>query len=348
MKYLLIIISFALISNTGQASTDSLEIVNLKSKIKMLELNVDEVRQGQVNYKIEKDVLKETYQSNYKNINVIITLILGVITVLGYLGIRDINSIKKEYVNELNQLKELKTKFDLKADEFDKGKEKFDTDIKGILEENEEQNRKIKFIELKEKVKVLLNENSLTSALEFANAALELKKDDIAVLNLKGSVLSRLNQLSDALKIFESALSIDPTAHLTIVNITECYLFANDHKKADELMELHKDLFNTKYDGQLQKLFEIIKCYNLGDLEEFDSHIKDLVEIGNPENKMHRIKGWSLKEALFFATHLKDSDLKIRLSNTLWYLDGQLSAMEVYTRLRFEIPKKDDPKIPKV
>ena len=36
-----------------------------------------------LNYKIEKEVLKETYENNYERISLIITLILGIIGILG-------------------------------------------------------------------------------------------------------------------------------------------------------------------------------------------------------------------------------------------------------------------------
>ena len=57
-----------------------------------------------INYRIEKDLLKEAYSSNLQTINMVITFVLGVFAFLGYLGIRDISTIKKEYLLELSKL----------------------------------------------------------------------------------------------------------------------------------------------------------------------------------------------------------------------------------------------------
>ena len=101
-----------------------------------------------------------------------ITIILAIIGVLGYLGIKDINTTRKQYATELETLKSVQLEFKNKAKEFDSEKRKFDDEIKQILVENGIQNKKIKFIELKEKISELVKENKLHQALEFVNAAL--------------------------------------------------------------------------------------------------------------------------------------------------------------------------------
>jgi len=130
----LIFIQFSI----AQKKADSLRFQNLKYEISRLENQIKTVENNQLNYKIEKDLIKETYSSNYERINMVITIILGIIGVIGYIGFRDINSIKKEYVAELDKLKLLQVDFEVKAKEFNTEKDKFDSDIKQILIENEE------------------------------------------------------------------------------------------------------------------------------------------------------------------------------------------------------------------
>ena len=73
------------------------ELYDLENKVKIIDTN-------QLNYKIEKDLLKETYSNNYEQINLIITIVLGIIALLGFLGLRDISSIKKNFNSELKIL----------------------------------------------------------------------------------------------------------------------------------------------------------------------------------------------------------------------------------------------------
>lgn len=77
----------------------------MEKRLADLERKVHIIDVGQINYKIEKDLLKETYSNNYERINTVITFVLGLIGVIGFVGIKDIGSIKKEYESELKSLK---------------------------------------------------------------------------------------------------------------------------------------------------------------------------------------------------------------------------------------------------
>ncbi|WP_167879839.1 hypothetical protein, partial [Leptospira levettii] len=93
-------------------------------------------------------------------------LILGITGIFGFVGLRDIGSIKKEYQTELAALKNLKIEFESKSKEFDLEKQKVDEEFKLIIKENQEQNNRIKVIELRDKTYSALRENNLISALE--------------------------------------------------------------------------------------------------------------------------------------------------------------------------------------
>ena len=64
-----------------------------------------------------------------------------------------------------------------------------------------------------------------------------VEKNDIGVLNMKGTILCRLNQLNDAVDTFQIALSQNPSNSQTILNATECFLFAKDIEGAKKLIE---------------------------------------------------------------------------------------------------------------
>ena len=51
-------------------------------RINTLENKVDEIKRDQLNYRIEKDLLKETYTTNYNSINSVISIGLLFITIL--------------------------------------------------------------------------------------------------------------------------------------------------------------------------------------------------------------------------------------------------------------------------
>ena len=82
--------------------------LNVPEKLARIEESISEIRRDQLNYRIERDLLKEAFSSNYQTINIVIAIILGVFSVIGFLGIRDIGTIRRQYFNELNKLNDLR------------------------------------------------------------------------------------------------------------------------------------------------------------------------------------------------------------------------------------------------
>lgn len=340
MKKTLILLLFTL-SVTSSFSSDSL---TYQKRIDELERTVKQIDANQLNYRIEKDLLKETYSNNYEKINLVITLILGVMGVLGYLGLKDISTIKKEYEQELSKLRTIQGQFETKSKEFDSEKKKFDEELKSIIKENEEQSRKIKFIELKDKVRTLLKDNQLTPALEFANAALLISDSDTELLNQKGSILCRLNQTKEALETFFKARTIAPTDNTTILNTAEMLYFAKDIEGAKKLVSEHKALFESKDNGRVLELFTIIELYHSGDKDKLLDLAKSYVTFENLKYTGTRLSGWNLTEAIYFIHHQPDSELKAILQSILSYWNGQTTGENLLTTLKIELPKPPETK----
>ncbi|WP_134355638.1 tetratricopeptide repeat protein [Flavobacterium psychrophilum] len=318
------------------------DTIETNRKLNELERQVKQIDTNQLNYKIEKDLLKETYSNNYEKISLIITLILGVMSVLGYLGLKDITGIKKEYEKELAKLKELQGQFNLKSLEFDNNKNKFEEELKQIIKENEEQSRKIKFIELKDKSRTLSKENQLTPSLEFANAALDINGEDVELLNIKGSVLCRLNQIKEAVNVFNNALKINPEDKTTIYNITECLYFDKDIPKAKKIIEENKSLFEAKENGKLFELFEVLELYFEDKKEELITIVKTNLSTNNLRTKSPKFNNWNLTDAIYFIHYEPESEVRKITQNLLWYWDGQINGEILLKRLNIEIDTTEE------
>jgi tetratricopeptide (TPR) repeat protein len=337
MKYLILILLFSFMTTSSFADSTS-----INRRISDIERSVKQIDANQLNYRIEKDLLKETYSNNYEKISLMITLLLGVTGVLGYLGLKDITSVKKEYEVELSNLRQIQGQFNIKSQEFDTEKKKFEKDLKSIIKENDEQSRKIKFIELKDKVRSLMNDNHLTPALEFANAALLITNNDIDLLNQKGRILCRLNQLKEAVDIYQSARKADPLDNSTILNTAECLFFAKDIEGASQLISDHKGLFESKDSGRLLDLFNIIELYFKLDAVELLKIAKELVTFENIKSTGKKINGWDLTEAIYFVHHQAESELKLIIQNIIGYWNGQITGENLLTKLKIEFPEKPE------
>ncbi len=334
-----VIITFLICIPTVFAFADSTTIATNR-RLDDLEHIIKQIDANQLNYRIEKDLLKETYSNNYEKVNLVITLILGVIGVLGYLGLKDINSIKKEYEIELSNLRQIQGQFNLKSQEFDSDKKKFDEELKSIIKDNEEQNRKIKFIELKDKVRTLLKDNNLTSALEFANAALNISENDTDLLNQKGRILCRLNQMREAVDAFTMARNSNPKDTTTIFNTAECLFFAKDIESAKKVIDEHKSLFESKDNGRLLELFKVIDLFFSNKKDELLAIAKGYVDLQNLKTTGKKMPGWDLTEAHFFIHYQPESELKTIVQNIIYYWDEKITGETLLTRLNINLPIK--------
>jgi tetratricopeptide (TPR) repeat protein len=331
-----IVINLIFLQFSFAQNKDSIDIKNLRHEISRLENHINTVEKNQLNYKIEKDLIKETYSSNYERINTVITIILGIIGTIGFIGIRDINSIKKEYLTELEKLKGLQVEFESKSKQFNTEKTKFDKEIKQILVENEEQNKKIKFIELKEKISNLIKENKLHQALEFVNLALGIEPDDRIILNQKARIYVRLNQLSESLKVYEKLNSIFPDDSSIALDNIECLYFANHMKDAKTLSEKHLDNLKDIGEGKLIQFFETVELFHQKDAEKLLKKIEGFIDFETLEKTNKQFKGWNFEEANYFMVYQPDSKLKEALQYLIWYLNGQVTGKQVCDALGIE------------
>ena len=120
MKNITILFFLTLFSWQVKGQSDSIKTNNnsFKSEVNNLKHEIEILKRDQLNYQIEKDLLKDAYSNNYDKLNLFITGILLLFGFFGVLGIRDINSIKKEHKDELEKLKSLQVDLESKSKDF--------------------------------------------------------------------------------------------------------------------------------------------------------------------------------------------------------------------------------------
>jgi tetratricopeptide (TPR) repeat protein len=335
--YIIIFLAFYLTS-FSKTTSDSLKIRELEEKFEINQNQLSEVRRDQLNYKIEKDLLKETYENNYQKISMFITVILGIIGVAGFIGIRDINSIKKEYVTELANLKQLQTDLSSKFKEFETSKEKYDGELRDVIRTNDDQNKKIKILELKEKIQSLFGEKKYVQALEFCVVALELNPIDISLLQQKARLYTRTRNYNESIITYKRILELDINHNASIMDLAEVYLFNKQRLDFDKIIEANRELFENKCNGKLIQLFAIIKAFQDENLDELKSLAAAQIDTLDLESKKNKIDGWDLWDAQIYAVSQEDSEAKSILQNTIWYVDGQIDGNLFYSRTQINNP----------
>lgn len=327
-KLTVILFFFVILSLTSYGRTenaDSIAVKNLEFRLKQLDDQFKEVRRDELNYKIEKDLVKETYRNNYEIISLFITIVLVIIAVLGYLGIRDINSIKKEYAKELISLKQFRHDTALKYDKLQKKIEKYETQLHDIFETNEVQNMNIKVLQLKDKIDFFFKDELYASALEFCISALKFAPEDNKLLHRKAMIYARLRKYKKSITTYLKILEIDNNNQAAIVNLTEVYLLSNHKKEYNDMLLKYSALFNEKFNGKLMKIFSIVTTYQDKKIDELKEIALTNIDLADLQTKSKRID-WEFKDLLIYLVNEPDSKEKIITQNLVLYLDGQLTG----------------------
>ncbi len=320
--FILIILLLGFVQ-TGFTQNDSLEIIKLKEKVRLLENTVTRLENSQLTYKVEKDLLKETYSTNYEQLNLFITAILGLFGILGFLGIRDISTIKKDFKKELEDLASLKSQWQIQFQDFESTKSKYSEDIAEIYGQNEEQNRKIKALELKEKINELIGREAYSNALEFLVLAVELAPQDSELWRLKGLSYFKMKKYPQALKDYEKALELGGDNVPDIIeDLAELYLFVDEEDKYNALHKKYKSHFSS---DDFRPKIAYFKALELFVKNKYDELIK-LIEERISHNDLKEKKkafGWDFGDIRSFFDTKEDNLTKKIFLQYISFLEGQ-------------------------
>lgn len=325
-------LTFIWFSTLGQKA-DTLKAQAIEYKIDQLDNSVKEIRRDELNYKIEKDLLKETYSNNYERISLVITIVLGIIGLFGYLGLKDINTIKKEYAAELVRLNELKSELENKIKLVSDTQIKYEKEILEIIRQNEEQNRKIKTLEAINKISNLRKDKKYPAALEECLTALNNDPNSIDLLMQKGLIYSITHSYAEAVQTYSKILELEPENTSAIRNLSEAYVLNDQNEKADKLISDKSSHFNEDAGKQAIMLLSVIKPFNKSDLSTVVNEIKKQIDNENLEEKKPRFEYWNLQESQAYVELSKESKHKSAVKHYFDYLLGKINGIELLQKL---------------
>ncbi|MDD5451844.1 MAG: hypothetical protein PHT49_08140 [Desulfovibrionales bacterium] len=326
----MLVISLAFTPIDAQAQ--SKENKALQIKIQRIEDNVSEIRRDQLNYKIEKDLLKETFSSNYQTINIVLAIVLGIFSIIGFLGIRDIGALRKEFVSELERLNGLRKDFQIKATRIGEEQEKVKAEYIEIIKTNEEQNKRIKILELQEKISSLIKSNNYRRALEYSAVALDLSPDDPVLLEQKAICLWRTNDLAGAAAIYTKMFNIDPAETGNLTNLLEVLLISNRIAEYEPLVKKHAQQLEVRPDAAyLISYFEALKYYQLDELAKMKSAVKETLERCSPGTSK-RLE-WNFSDVNRYLANKPEDEKKALLLLLINVLQGKADRDDTLKKL---------------
>lgn len=303
---------------------DSLQIgqEEILEKIDQLDLRIKEIRRDQINYRIEKDLLKEMYTSNLKSINLIITIILAVIGGISYLGMRNIGKLKDDYSKELESFKSISNEFKQRAKEIENKQEEVSGKFTEIIKENAEQDKKIKLLEILEKISTLISHKSFNRAYDYISIGLDMDPENLDLLHYKSICDIKKRNFNEAIKTYRKILSIDPDDNISITNTTEFLLIEERVDEYEDFYKEYKDIIDDRRNGFLINYLNILEQYVRGDVQELRTKIQEF--ISNFEYLKENSEGWDFSEVKHYLSKKEKNEIKELFLDFIKVIEGDL------------------------
>jgi len=247
--------------------------------IRALQQGLAEVQRDQLNYRIEKDLLRETFSTNFQTINTILTIVLALFTILGFLGIRDIGTIRKEYLAELDKLNNLHKDFEIRIGKYDQEINKLRDDYLKVTQTTEKQDSRLRSLEVLEKSQMLRSVGNYRAALDAVSSALEGDPGNVDLLYDRGMSLYKLDDYPAATQAFKQVWDHDLSNYSALTNLLELYLITGHLKEYTDLREASVSILQGSRNATGDALyFDVLESYQSGTYEQLKARVKAYTE----------------------------------------------------------------------
>jgi tetratricopeptide (TPR) repeat protein len=301
-----------------------------QADVRNLTRQMEAIHRDQLNYRIEKDLLKDSYSSNLQGINLAITIVFGVFGVLGYAGMRSIKDIRADYGNELDKLRDLKNSFEVELKSLTLKQREFEAKVAELAQVNDKQDRRLKVMELTEKIGSLLKAKSYRWALEHVFVGLSLDENNAILLTMKAVCCGKLGRLSEAISTCKQLIMLEPANISHQSNLLEFLSLAAENTEFNDHYAKYKTELDERFDGGMTIYFKSILALMRNDFAGAKAIFSTYVQSQPPEAKQ-RLEGWSFEDALAVAKPLGDGPRKRLLLALIGYFKGDVTQADLNT-----------------
>lgn len=303
------------------------EIKQLHVEMKNIGHDVEIIRRDQINYKIEKDLLKDAYASNIQTINMVITIVLGVLGVLGYLGIRSVKEIRTDYAVELEKLRTMKTQLESEIESVRSKQKEVEGQVGNLTKTNEDQDRRLKVMELIEKISNLIGDKQWGWALKYVDIGLGLDAQNGILLSQKGACHAKLGELTAAIEAVKKVLELEPENTSQKANLLEFLAISNQRDEFNYFYENFVGAIEHLRNGALVIYLKAMHLIMSGDLDSVRSILQEYFAKQAPEPKAH-LDPWSFDEVKTIISTLPAGEQRNLANAMIAVFDGKSSPIE--------------------
>lgn len=311
------------------------DLINLKDEIKENQSDLNKVRNDQVNYKIEKDLLKEVYSSSISTVNTVVSVVFALITLLiallGYLGLRNIRVIQAEYKKELENVKAVKNSFDYELNNFKSKQVEFDSEFERISKTNEDQNQRLKTLELIEKISNLVQGKHYDWAQRHISIALDSDPDNPYLLRYKAECHGKMGEFHALVESNKKLLDLesnDSSKLATAMNLLEGYAITNQRNDFNSLYSLYKDSIIKDENGGVNAYLKSLMSISLGNIADAIKELKKYSDQDVNAQPRKHLGEWSFDEVSIYLNNLTDEKSKNLMFTAIRFFKGELNTEE--------------------
>lgn len=318
-------------SNATNEEEQRATIKELNNNLATLTDQVKEIRRDQLNYKIEKDLLKETYSSNMAAVNTIITIVLGTFTILGFLGVRSIYRLREDFSKELQTFDKITSEARNRLKEIEIQQRQAESKIENLEQTNELQNQRLGVVETRELASNAYERKDFGRSIELLDQVLEIRPDDEDALNEKALNLFKLTHFEEASQVLEAALKINPDNSTAITNYIESLFLVGKQDEFSVALKTYRyEITKTKF---LDWYFFALEIYLANNTEDIVQHAKELFEELPDDNEPEIFLDWQFDDFRRATKQEHSSELRNILLVGSDVLSGEISTNEGKERL---------------
>ena len=299
--------------------------------------DIEILRRDQINYRIEKDILKEAYATSLQGVNVTITIVVSVFGLIaalfGYIGFRSIREIKDDYTTELGKLIKIKTEVEAELHSLTDKLKTFETKVSELAKTNVEQNTRLQVLELTEKVATYISQNQWSWALHWISAGLAIEPKNIILISQKATCHGKLGELTAAIESLKSALEIEPHNYSRVWDLLELLALSNQADEFDKTYEQFKAEVDNKFEGNLTLYFKVLLNYIKGDFDQTANLLNRLVD-KYPGEARKLLDRWAFDEAITIISKQPEGKHKSLILGAIKFFQGQIKADELKVLLQ--------------
>lgn len=316
------------------------EISTLKAQLTENQNDLDKIRNDQINYKIEKDLLKEVYSSSLSTVNTVVSVVFALITLLiallGYLGLRNIREIQAEYKKELENVKAVKNSFDNELNNFKSKQAEFESEFTRISKTNEDQNQRLKTLELIEKISNLVQTKNYSWAQTHIAIGLESDPKNLYLLQFKATCHGRMGEFPAFIDANKKLLALENNEAIkpnTAMNLLEGYAITNQKDEFNSLYSIYKDSIIKEENGSVNAYLRALMNTSSGNIEEAITILKTYSEQDTNMPPHKHLGLWSFDEVSIFLNSLTDEKSKNLMFTSIRFFNGEIDSKKFIEEL---------------